>query len=64
MADKCSYCKKNIPTNHLVLNGGDLWIEFCEPCGKTEVLTNTKGEQYTVQEVYEKSNINVKTKKS
>lgn len=56
MADHCGICNERRPiggTNHLVLNGGDLWIEFCEPCGKTEKITNSKGETFTVQEVYD-----------
>jgi hypothetical protein len=54
MADKCSFCKEKKPTNHLVLNGGDLWIEFCKPCGEKETLTNDKGETLTVQQIYDK----------
>lgn len=54
MADVCRYCGCNKPTNHLVLNGGSLWIEFCEDCGKKETLTNSKGETLTVQEIYDK----------
>jgi hypothetical protein len=54
MADICVICKTRTDTNHLVLNGGDLWIEFCEPCGKTEILTNQNGEKYTLQEIFYK----------
>lgn len=57
MADKCGYCKQNKPTNHLVLNGGNLWIEFCEDCGKKEFLQNTKGDKLSVQQIYDKSDI-------
>ena len=54
MADKCSFCEEKKPTNHLVLNGGDLWIEFCKPCGEKETLTNSKGETLTIQQIYDK----------
>jgi len=38
-------------TNTLVL-GGD-WLEFCEPCGDKETLTNREtGEVKTVAEVF------------
>jgi len=54
MADKCTYCEERKPTNHLVLNGGDLWIEFCDDCGSQEKLTNGEtGESTTVKELYE-----------
>jgi len=56
MSDKCGYCKQHKATNHLVLNGGNLWIEFCEDCGKKETLQNTKGDKLTVQQVYDNSN--------
>ena len=57
MADKCSICEERHPeggTNHLVLNGGKLWIEFCKLCGSKETITNDKGETFTIQEVYDK----------
>lgn len=56
MADECCFCQTRRPsggTNHLVLNGGSLWIEFCQPCGEKETLTNQKGETKTVKEVYD-----------
>ena len=55
MADKCGYCKEHKPTNHLVLNGGDLWIEFCEECGNTQTLVNTSGDSLTIKQIYDKS---------
>jgi hypothetical protein len=55
MADKCNFCGENKPTNHLVLNGGNLWLEFCKECAKKETLTNQRNETYTLQEIYDKN---------
>jgi hypothetical protein len=58
MADLCCFCDTRWPaggTKHLVLNGGELWIEFCEECGERETLTNKKGETITVAALYEKA---------
>ena len=58
MADLCTYCKQRNPpggTNHLVLNGGALWIEFCPECGSKETLTSSAGEVLTIQEIYNKN---------
>jgi hypothetical protein len=56
MADHCSICDTRRPhggTNHLVLNGGAFWIEFCGPCGESETLTNADtGETLTVAELF------------
>ena len=55
MSDYCALCETRRPeggTNHLVLNDGEVWIEFCEPCGKKEMLTNAKGEQKSVYDVF------------
>lgn len=60
MADKCGYCGEQTPTNHLVLNGGALWIEFCKPCGMKETLINNNGETLTIQQIYEKSSSETK----
>ena len=38
MSDQCCFCEGRIPTNHLVLNGGELWLEFCQECGGTETF--------------------------
>ena len=58
MADHCCYCDVRRPeggTNHLVLNGGKLWIEFCQECGETETLTNPDtGETITVQALFDR----------
>ena len=43
MADHCCFCDIRRPeggTNHLVLNGGSTWIEFCPACGEVETLHN------------------------
>jgi hypothetical protein len=55
MADRCVICNESKPTNHLVLNGGDLWIEFCEPCGEKETLTNQNGETLTIKQIFDKN---------
>lgn len=40
-------------TNHLVLNGGSTWIEFCPPCGERETLHNPDtGITVTVGELF------------
>ncbi len=56
MSDHCQICDTRRPaggTNHLVLNGGSLWIEFCPDCGKTEQLTNPDtGETITVEALF------------
>ena len=53
MSDICTFCNLRKPTNHLVLNGGEMWIEFCEDCGKEKTLTNSNNETLTVQQVYD-----------
>ena len=59
MSDYCTFCETRRPTggtNHLVLNGGELWLEFCEPCGEREVLTNGEtGVTVTVGELFRAS---------
>jgi hypothetical protein len=53
MSDQCCFCDERIPTNHLVLNGGELWLEFCQECGETEKITNAETEEtFTVSEVF------------
>lgn len=53
MAPYCCFCGCNKPTvGTLVL--GDQWLEFCEPCGDRETLTNGEtGEVKTVREVFD-----------
>ena len=54
MADHCCFCDTRRPmggTNLLVL--GDDWLEFCEPCGNKETLTNGEpGDVKTLAEVF------------
>jgi len=55
MADHCCFCDTRRPmggTNTLVL--GSDWLEFCEPCGNKETLTNgDTGEVKTLAEVFD-----------
>ena len=55
MADHCTFCDTRRPsggTNHLIL--GDDWLEFCQPCGEKETLTNRDtGEVKSIVEVFE-----------
>lgn len=54
MADHCTFCDTRRPaggTNHLIL--GDDWLEFCQPCGEKETLTNSDtGEVKSIVEVF------------
>ena len=51
MSDQCGFCDDKTETNMLVL--GDQWLEFCAPCGYTEVLTNSQtGETATISAVF------------
>lgn len=55
MADHCTFCDTRRPdggTNILIL--GEDWLEFCEPCGKTEMLTNSvTGEEKPIREIFD-----------
>ena len=55
MADQCSFCDERRPaggTNMLIL--GPHWIEFCQPCGEVEELTNSvTGKVMTIREIFE-----------
>lgn len=55
MSDYCVVCETRRPntgTNTLVL--GDVWLEFCRPCGHSEQLTNSEtGETKSIIEVWE-----------
>lgn len=57
MPATCAICETIRPangTNHLVLNDGELWIEFCEPCGKKTKLRNIEtNEECTIQELFD-----------
>ena len=53
MSDQCIFCDERKPTNHLVLNGGELWLEFCQECGETETITNAETEEtITVSDLF------------
>jgi len=55
MSDYCNICDTRRPqggTQHLVLNDGELWLEYCQSCGENETLTNpSTGEVKTIAEV-------------
>ena len=57
MADHCGFCDTRRPiggTNMLIVNQGD-WLEFCGPCGESEVLTNGEtGEEITVRALFDR----------
>lgn len=59
MSDYCNMCETHRPdggTNHLVLNNGELWIEFCKQCGESETLTNPETkETLTVQALFDRT---------
>lgn len=59
MSDTCGICETLRPnggTNHLVLNDGELWIEFCGPCGeKTKLKNQDTNEETTLKELFDKS---------
>lgn len=56
MANHCDFCETRRPeggTSLLILHGNQ-WLEFCEPCGNTEKLTNPQtGETRTIKEVFD-----------
>jgi hypothetical protein len=56
MADYCVFCDTRRPqggTNHLVLNEGKMWLEFCTRCGDSEWLENPlTGERVTVGNLF------------
>jgi hypothetical protein len=59
MANQCSFCEmRHIETNMMVLGTGAeaLWVEFCSDCGDRHVLTNEKGENWLVREVWDSIN--------
>ena len=56
MSDRCTFCEESKPTNHLVLNGGEIWLEFCKDCGEKELLHNIETDETTsVGELFNKS---------
>jgi hypothetical protein len=58
MSDYCNLCDTRRPeggTNHLILNDGDLWLEFCSSCGESETLTNpSTGEVVTISQLFKR----------
>ncbi len=51
MSNRCGFCATRTETNMLILS--DRWLEFCPPCGDTEILTNTRtGETATISAVF------------
>lgn len=58
MSAYCVFCDTRRPpggTNHLVLNGGKVWLEFCTTCGDREWLVNgLTGERITVYNLFAK----------
>lgn len=55
MPNRCAFCEVTRPiggTNHLVLNGGEIWIEFCPACGDKEELESDTGEVITVSALF------------
>jgi translation initiation factor 2 beta subunit (eIF-2beta)/eIF-5 len=56
MANQCGYCEqRHVLTNVLILNQGEIWLEFCEACGNKESLTNTEtGETLTVRQLFDR----------
>jgi len=59
MPDTCGICETIRPTggtNHLVLNDGEMWIEFCEPCGhKIKLKNHNTNEELTIKELFDRS---------
>lgn len=40
----------------MVLNNGELWIEFCKPCGESETLANPETkETLTIQALFDRT---------
>lgn len=58
MANHCVFCDTRRPeggTSCIVLNQGELWLEFCPPCGESETVTNEDtGEQITVKALFDR----------
>jgi hypothetical protein len=60
MSDFCVFCETRRPqggTEILVLGSGpDMqWLEFCQPCGASEELTNAEtGETLTVKQLFDR----------
>jgi len=48
----CFFCNDSSKdTQCVVLNAGELWLDFCEDCGNSETLENDSGEKMLVQDI-------------
>jgi transcription elongation factor Elf1 len=50
--ETCHFCQELKQTQCLVLNGGDVWLDFCDDCGEKETLTNSEGATATVMAIF------------
>jgi hypothetical protein len=55
MANQCSFCGiRHVETSMMVLNEGNMWVEFCSYCGENNVLHNElTNETLLVRELYD-----------
>lgn len=59
--DYCEGCDKELGVigdvdekyKVLILNGGDLWLDFCDSCGDKLTLTKNDGVKMTYNEIYD-----------
>ena len=59
--DYCEGCDKELGVigdvdekyKVLILNGGDLWLVFCDSCGDKLTLTRNDGVKMTYNEIYD-----------
>ena len=59
--DYCEGCNKELGIigdvdekyKVLILNGGDLWLDFCDSCGDNLTLTRNDGVKMTYNEIYD-----------
>ncbi len=52
----CTFCDASsheMDTLILNVHSDPQWISFCEPCGRTETLTNAEGKSFTVKAVFD-----------
>src|SRR5690242_17776703 len=50
MSNECSFCGvRHIDTSMLILNNGEVWIEYCESCGKRETLVRKDAEGHMIE---------------
>lgn len=58
MAEHCSICDTRRPfggTKILILNNGELWLEFCQNCASTPITNAQTGETIAVGTLYASS---------